>query len=270
MDAKKDMKETSGISHIPAEIKTFEENVLKLLDFISEKVGKLVEDGKEMARWSLPPHDALINQPRRTLTIATPTRPDSPNIIADAANGITGYDRVLVFFDGQRISSKVWLVNDGPGTLFAIASYNLIKWSGESEILLGETRAFTGIYELRVRSPDATTRYRVTEYEPQIATNPNQPSFVARSVTPAAINTDTLLDTLLGAAITVPDGFTLVIRANPQNAGQVFISRTDATVVIDRNTLNAGDTAKLSVVNTSVIHVAISNLNDRIDVLVEQ
>lgn len=215
-----------------------------------------------------PPDDALINAARTTVTIATPTRPGNPDMLATAV--LPGYDRVFVYLDGQRISRKIWLINDGPGTLFAIASYNLVKWSGESEILVGETRAFFNVFELRVRSPDVSTRYRLTEYEPAISSPPNQPSFVASSVTPAAINTDTLLDTLLGATITAPDGFALVIRANPQNTGRVYISRTDATVVAQRNTLNAGDRARLNIVNTSVVHVAISVLTDRIDVLVEQ
>lgn len=262
-DAKKEKQGAEGFARIL-------DKLLKTLESISEKAGKLVEEYRYAAKWSMPPNDALINQPRTAVTIATLTRPDSPNIIANAASSITGYDRVLVYFDGQRVAQKVWLINDGPGTLFAIASYDLIKWSGESEILVGETRAFTSIYELRVRSPNATTRFRVTEYEPELATNPNQPSFAARSVTPAAINTDTLLDTLLGATITVPDGFSLVIRANPQNAGQVYLSRTDATSVANRITLNAGDVARLFIVDTSIVHVVISNLTDRIDVLVEQ
>jgi len=225
-----------------------------------------------------PPDDALINAPQTTVTIATPTKPESPEVLATA--GQTGYDRVFVFLDGQRISSKIWVINDGPGTLFVIASYNLVKWSGESEIFLGEYRAFFNVYELRVRSPNAATRYRLTEYEPDLAVVENQGSFTAQNIAapfPApGINLSN---------IPVPSGFALVVRANVNNAGQVYIAGpipagvppnplvdaiTNVGVAATRDTLNAGDTARLYVVNANLAAILGSAAGNTVDILVEQ
>lgn len=225
-----------------------------------------------------PPDTALINAAQTTVTIATPTRPGNPDVLATASQ--TGYDRVFVYFDGQRISSKIWVINDGPGTLFVIASYNLIKWSGESEIFPGEFRAFFNVYELRVRSPNAATRYRLTEYEPDLAVVENQGSFTAQNIAapfPApGINLPN---------IPVPSGFALVVRANVANAGQVFIAGpipagaipnpladavTNVGVAATRDTLNAGDRVILFVTNANLAAVLGSAAGNTVDILVEQ
>lgn len=111
-----------------------------------------------------PPTDVPINIGQTQVTAATPVKPSDPDVIVSA--GQPGYDVISVFNEKKKLSNKIWVVNDGPGILFAIASSNGERWTGESEILVKETRAFTQVYELRVRSPDATTKYRVTEYEP--------------------------------------------------------------------------------------------------------
>lgn len=111
-----------------------------------------------------PPTDVPINIGQTQVTAATPVKPSDPDVIASA--GQPGYDVISVFNEKKKLSNKIWVINDGPGVLFAIASSNGERWTGESEILVKETRALTQIYELRVRSPDATTKYRVTEYEP--------------------------------------------------------------------------------------------------------
>ena len=112
----------------------------------------------------------FINYPRATVTIATPLKPSDPDVLA---TGVVpgGYDRIVVFHELNRLSPKCWIINDGDGAagtpiLYAISTSDGIKWSGESEILTHETRCFLNVYELRVRSPGATTVYRVTEYEP--------------------------------------------------------------------------------------------------------
>ena len=136
----------------------------RFFDKIGAQVVEIITLIKRISHYSFPPEDALIAYPSTAVTVATPIKPGNPDVLA--AGGATGYDRVQIFFNGQRISDKVWVVNDGPGSLFVIASYNLIKWSGEDEIKPGESRAFTTAYELRVRSPIAATSYRITEYEP--------------------------------------------------------------------------------------------------------
>ncbi len=111
-----------------------------------------------------PPTDVPINIGQTQVTAATPVKPSDPDVIASA--GQPGYDVISVFNEKKKLSNKIWVMNDGPGILFAMASSNGERWTGESEILVKETRAFTQVYELRVRSPDAATKYRATEYEP--------------------------------------------------------------------------------------------------------
>lgn len=136
----------------------------KFFEKICAQVAEIITSVRRVSHYVAPPEDALIAYPSTTVTVATPVKPGNPDIIA--TGGAAGYDRVLIFFNGQRISDKVWVICDGPGSLFVLASYDLIKWSGEDEIKPGEARAFTTAYELRVRSPISTTTYRLTEYEP--------------------------------------------------------------------------------------------------------
>ena len=111
----------------------------------------------------------FINYPQATVTAATAARPADPDVIA--AGGAAGYDRIVIFHELNRLSPKCWVTNDGDGAqgtpiLYAIATSDGMKWSGESEIFTGEFRAFFNVHEIRVRLPGATTRYRATEYEP--------------------------------------------------------------------------------------------------------
>jgi len=109
-----------------------------------------------------------LNYPQAAITAATALRPTDPDVIAVA--GVAGYDRIIVFHELNRLSPKCWVINDGGvqagSILYAIATSDGIKWSGESEILEHESRAFFNVYEIRVRSPDITLNYRATEYEP--------------------------------------------------------------------------------------------------------
>ncbi len=113
-----------------------------------------------------PPEGVLINRPQATVSIATPARPDSPDILAVPASGITGYDSIPIYTELKRLANRLWVVNDGDtGTLFAISTPDGIHWTGESEIFTNEFRLFTGVWELRLRSPNATLKYRVSEFE---------------------------------------------------------------------------------------------------------
>lgn len=109
-----------------------------------------------------PPSGVLISRPQAQISIATAARPHDPDVVS--MPGSPGYDVISIFNDVERQSPKLWLVNDGPGTLFAICSPDGIKWSGECDIFQNEFRIFTGVWELRVRSPDASNKYRVSEF----------------------------------------------------------------------------------------------------------
>ncbi len=111
----------------------------------------------------------FLNRAQTAITIATATKPQDPDVIANAAAGQTGYDAITVYDDLHRLAPVIYLMNDGTGgagTLYAVStSDGGIHWSGESEVLVHEFRAFYNVYEIRVRSP-ALVLYRVSEYMP--------------------------------------------------------------------------------------------------------
>lgn len=113
-----------------------------------------------------PPTDVPIQITQTQVTIATPTRPHDANVIANAAAGQVGYDIINVFNEKKKLSNRIWLINDGPGTLFVISSSNGERFTGEGDLLPHEFRGFTQVFELRIRSPDGLTRWRATEFEP--------------------------------------------------------------------------------------------------------
>ncbi len=110
----------------------------------------------------------FLNIAQTPISIATATKPQDPDVIANAAIGQTGYDAITVYDDLRRLAPVVYVMNDGTGgagTLFAVSTSDGITWSGESEILIHEFRAFYNVHEIRVRSP-AIVLYRVSEYMP--------------------------------------------------------------------------------------------------------
>jgi len=121
----------------------------------------------ELLRLTPPsPADIPIQIAQTLVTIATPIKPDSPDAIANAVSGLTGYDIISIFNEKKKLSNRVWLINDGPGTLFVISSSDGERFTGEGDLLVHETRAFTHCFELRVRSPDPLTKWRASEFEP--------------------------------------------------------------------------------------------------------
>lgn len=113
-----------------------------------------------------PPTDIPIQIAQTQVTIATPIRPHDANVIANAVAGQVGYNIISVFIEKKKLSNRIWVINDGPGTLFVISSSDGERFTGEGDILVHETRAFTHCFELRVRSPDALTKWRASEFEP--------------------------------------------------------------------------------------------------------
>lgn len=235
---------------------------------IASSLSKIAEGISRLVKKSTTPEDVLVNYPQTTVTIATPARPDCPEIIANAALGIVGYDRVAVYYDRHRIANRVWVTNDGGDTLFVITTHNSINWSGESQVFPGEFREYSDVYELRVRSPSACTMYRVTEYEPNGILPANLCAFTTQVVNAPAVGA-------LLPNIVVPIGMTLVVRANVLNNGQVFLANsianaTNAAVPGNRITLNAGDAVRLYITNAILVAVAGSAAGQNVDILVEQ
>jgi hypothetical protein len=64
----------------------------------------------------------------------------------------------------KRLSRKITAVCVGPGLLYVRTSHDGTYFSEEAVILEGESKDFDEIYVLKLRSPTANLRYRVTEY----------------------------------------------------------------------------------------------------------
>lgn len=178
------------------------------------------------------------------------------------------YNVEPIYKELERYSKRVIVKNDGSVTLFILISHSgTTKYSHEVPIYAGESKIYHDVYEIRLRSTVAGHAYRVTEYEIESTSNvSNRSDFIANSFTIALANTNTQVP----LSIIVPNGFALVFRAHVSNTGLVYISRTDATNTTLRNTLNAGDTVKLYIINSNLIFAAVSVAGERIDLLVEQ
>jgi hypothetical protein len=125
----------------------------------------VLQDILHVLRRSEPATGLPINIGQTQITIATINRPVDANVIANAAAGQPGYDQIEVFNSVHR-TGNVYLINDGPGTLFFVMTPDAQDWTGESEIFKNEYKFITGAWQINVRSPDLTTKYRVSEFCP--------------------------------------------------------------------------------------------------------
>lgn len=64
----------------------------------------------------------------------------------------------------KRLSRKTTVVNVGPGILYVRSSHDGTYTSEETVIYEGQSKDYDEIYVLKLRSPSANLRYRVTEY----------------------------------------------------------------------------------------------------------
>ena len=206
-----------------------------------------------------------------TISIITTSTPASPDTISDAAIAVTGYDRLQVNHLLSRNSPRLTLVNDGPGTLYVITSDEGERWS-QTEVVVqfGEYRVFNNVFELRLRSPQLTS-YRATEGE--IYTSY---SVVSANLNRSDFNTGQTLVLFPGTAvqlpnIAIPDGFTLVIKALPGNAGRVHIGHDAATAQVPANAYSLGpnEHAELNLTNANLVWLDAAVVNDGVEILVE-
>lgn len=241
-----------------------------LADYIARSIGPSVEE-------------KYFSTEELAISIATPTKPSSPDIIANAIAGIPGYDRIRIHDIMNRNSPNVSVINDGTTPLFIIVSYDGYIWStDENPILVGEARLFHNVYELRIRSPTAGNVslfsggvYRATEYDYWLAYSRavasaliNRSAFIAQSligIGPPGVGSTNLPN------IAIPNGFQLVIRATPGNTANVFLANSAADTGIPANsiTLATGDVVKLQITNANLVWVASAGVAN-VDILVEQ
>lgn len=206
-----------------------------------------------------------------TITIVTATTPESPDTISNAGAAITGYDRLQINHLLSRNSPRLTVVNDGPGTLYVITTDDGERWS-QTEIIVqfGEYRVFNNVFELRIRSPQLTS-YRSTEGE--IYTSY---SVVTTDLNQADFNTGQTLVPVPGTAvqlpnIAIPDGFALVIKALPTNAGRVYIGHTAAAAQVPANAYSLGpnEHVELKLTNANLVYLNTAVANDGVEIVVE-
>lgn len=206
-----------------------------------------------------------------TTSIVTAATPASPDTISDATNAVTGYDRLQVNHLLSRNSPRLTLINDGLGTLYVITSDDGERWS-QTEVVVqyGEYRVFNNVFELRLRSPQLTS-YRVTEGEINTSY-----SVVTSNINMLDFNTGQTLVPVPGTAvqlpnIVIPDGFTLVIKALPGNAGRIYIAHTAAAAIVPANAYSLGpnEHAELNITNANLVFLDAAVINDGVEILVE-
>lgn len=103
--------------------------------------------------------DLKLDTGIKTLTNAVAAEPNIDNVSA------TGYTQELIFPVLQRLSPELYVINLGPGTIFVRASKNGSDFSLQSPVFEGDNKTFYDVFELRLRSPTASTQYIVTENE---------------------------------------------------------------------------------------------------------
>lgn len=203
-------------------------------------------------------------------------------------------NRELVYDSLQphRIAPKIQIINDATDTmsdktLFVISTSDGGNWTPEATIRIGEARAFYNVWELRLRSPTAGVPYRITEWDIWLP--------YSRPIAAATINLDLFTAQNLAAPfpapginlpnITIPNGYSVAIKANVNNLGQVFVAGpipvqggatpqadaiTNVGIVANRITLDAGDTVELFISNANLAAILGSAAGNSVDILVEQ
>lgn len=228
------------------------------------------------------PEEKYYDTPQNVIAVATPAHPNSPDTFS-AVPATPGYQSENIYATVGRIATKVTVINDGTVTLFVISSPDGKTWSSENTILIGEARTFWNVWELRLRSATAGAIgppvtggvYRVTErdfwlaYSSAIAgASINRAAFTAQSIQPI----NNLPGTSQLPDITVPNGFSLVVRATVGNATTIYLANSAANLAIAANriTMSPGDLIRLAVTNANLVFVAGSGAGvNNVDILVE-
>lgn len=224
------------------------------------------------------------NTGTRTIAVATP----NPAAGTTISPSNVGYNSELIYdlLIPHRIAPRITVINDSTDTItdktiYIISSSNGSDWSAEVPLLIGEARAFYNVWELRLRSPTALVPYRITEYDIWLPYSRaiasgiiNLNSFTAQNVA-VPFPAGALLPN-----IPVPNGFSLVVRANVANVNSIFIAGptpganavANVGVAATRNTLNAGDAVRLFISNANLVAVldSVAAGVDTVDILVEQ
>lgn len=158
--------ETSGASGSvsgPAPGMPTDQVVPATLDDIKFLLQQLLENSNRRIKKNL---SSKFDTGIQTLAAAVPIMPSEDDV------SITGYTRIAVKDVLNRLSQELYIINQGPGTIFLRKSNDGKTFTAiEVPIFAGEKGTFNDVYELRIRSDITGTRYRVTEYETTLVIN---------------------------------------------------------------------------------------------------
>lgn len=202
-------------------------NLNNSLDGIKSLLQKLLENSDKQVEKNL---TGKFDTGIQTLANAVTFIPPEDDV---SDTGVNGYTRVAVWDILERLSQTIYALNQGPGTIFVRKSNDGKTFSAvEIPVFAGERHTFNDVYEFRIRTDLAGTRYRITEYETALIIN----NFDDRVATPAHIFFG--LDSFgphgatVRASYTVPTGFKAKI-----NGCYIFIEIGGAAAVPGRRTL---------------------------------
>lgn len=236
------------------------------------------------------PSGIYYNTPQTVITNVTLNPPAGQVLDPDGSTalGTANYQVEQVHNILQRNAPKIGVINDGSSIIYVISTQDAQTWSNEAPVLPGEARFFYNVWSLGLRSQVAgnlTTGqggiYRATEYDFWLAytgggtatPSTNRTAFITRVINAPVVG-------VLLPNISIPNGYTVAIRANILNTGQVFLaSNSGGTGIADatnpaipgnRVTLNAGDVVRLFITNANIVAVAGSAGGQNVDIIVEQ
>lgn len=192
----------------------------------------------------------------------------------------------------HRRAPRIQIINDSTDTItdktiYVISTSNGSDWTPEATIRIGEARSFYNVWELRLRSPTAGVPYRITEWDIWLP--------YSRPISSGIINLNLFTAQNIAApfggaginlpAITIPNGFSLSVKANVNNPAQVFLAGpipvaggatpqadaiTNVGIAANRITLDPGDTVELYISNSNLVAILGSAAGNSVDILVEQ
>jgi hypothetical protein len=231
------------------------------------------------------------NKDKQTITAAGPNPPAGTNYNPNDSV----YSNVELVYDSlqpHRRAPRIQIINDSTDTItdktiYVISTSNGADWTPEATLKIGEARSFYNVWELRLRSPTAGVPYRVTEWDIWLP--------YSRPVAAGTINLNLFTGQNFVApfpapglnlpTITIPNGFYLSIKANVNNAGQVYLAGpipvqggltpqadaiTNLGIAGNFITLDPGDTVELYISNSNLVAILGSAAGNSVDILVEQ
>jgi len=165
---------------------------------------------------------------------------DDPNNFDDAA-----YNREEIFKVLERNAEKLLVKNDGGDTLFTtITHVGGLSYSKEVPIYPGEFKIYYNVYEIRLRSPTATTAYRVMEYH-------------------LCCNSNTSLQPVMPATSTVIQGTTTGITTV---AAQIIAASTPIFKVVTIKVRSLGTGTYIAVGNATAQPFRLTAVGDTLDI----